>query len=498
MKHAIPTDWDGQTFCRFAICWPDSPLWRALLRGLVTEPARGFFWDEKTGYIKGVLADFRQTMDYNLQLERVIMSCQDATELINALNANFAALNQTLQGLQLSVTVEPASPTITVEPASPTIDVTCAPDVNLTCSGGVFGPGGPSSPGYGPYGQGPINQPPANPGQSTPGPGPGGYQPPASWPGTVEEYDEYKCKAANFLVDGYINYVDGWTRNYENIGSVNDITSWMLALFGATPWIALLSPSALVVLASYLATIEVGLAVSEQFLDEYLDYLKSERENWVCDFYNAPSVDGARSVATNYVGGGGVVAWPQFIRDFHVDVMFKNYALNILFEEYPPAATYEGSVDCSGCEEPCAKYEELFTSDDGNLNGYVRSGEFGTVSDSITGSALQIGISGTPGGAYWTKALSNVNIAAGDYFHCRISHSDSITVRITLIFADLTEAVLFSYGTALGPITDVHIDLSAYAGKSVSEISFYYAKYGSVTINTHYVVIDCNSTYAES
>ncbi|MCK6627828.1 MAG: hypothetical protein L6R45_21960 [Anaerolineae bacterium] len=86
MKHAIPTDWDGQTFCRFAICWPDSPLWRALLRGLVTEPARGFFWDEKTGYIKGVLADFRQTMDYNLQLECVIMSCGDASEVVAAIN----------------------------------------------------------------------------------------------------------------------------------------------------------------------------------------------------------------------------------------------------------------------------------------------------------------------------------------------------------------------------------------------------------------------------
>ena len=37
-----------------SICWPDSLLWRVLLRGLVTEPARGFFWDERTGWVKDV------------------------------------------------------------------------------------------------------------------------------------------------------------------------------------------------------------------------------------------------------------------------------------------------------------------------------------------------------------------------------------------------------------------------------------------------------------
>ena len=77
MKMPIPDDWDGVSFCRYAICWPDSPLWKIVLRGLVTEPTRGYFWDERTGSIIGVLAQIRQTMDYNIRLEEVIMACGD-------------------------------------------------------------------------------------------------------------------------------------------------------------------------------------------------------------------------------------------------------------------------------------------------------------------------------------------------------------------------------------------------------------------------------------
>lgn len=381
MKHAIPEDWDG-TFCRFSICWPDSVQWRSLLRGLVTEPARGFFWDEKTGSIRGVLSDFRQTVDQNIELECVIMSCSDATALIEALNTNFANLTEAIQALQLAVTVEPASPAITVEPASPAItiepaspdiNVNCSPDVNLTCGGGWSGSYPPPLPGYGPIGQGPIIQPPPNPGQQTPGGGPGGYEPPASWPGEPTEYDVYKCKASYFLVDGYINYVDAWARNWENISSYNTYASWMWGLFESSPWIALLAPEAAMVIAVYLATLEAGLELTEPFLDEYLDYLRGIRDDWACDFYNALSVDEARTVATNYVGGGGIVAWPTAIRDFHVDVMFKNYTLNILFEEYGPAAAYSELIDCSGCEVCQPELELVLGSGDVTPDGSSRT-----------------------------------------------------------------------------------------------------------------------------
>ncbi len=83
----IPDDWDGLSFCRFAICWPDSPLWRVVLRGLVSEPARGFFWDERTGRVTDVLAGFRQTLDYNLELWEVIMACGESSAALNQIAA---------------------------------------------------------------------------------------------------------------------------------------------------------------------------------------------------------------------------------------------------------------------------------------------------------------------------------------------------------------------------------------------------------------------------
>jgi len=346
MKMPIPADWDGQSFCRYAICWPDSPLWKIILRGLVTEPTRGFFWDEKTGSIIGVLSGIRQTMDYNLDLECVIMSCNDATDLIEALNTNFATLVEAIAALQLAVTVEPANPTITVEPASPDINVTCSPDVNVTClGGGSSGPGGLT----GLYGQGPIIQPEPAPGQTVPGPGPGGYEPPATWPGTVEEYDAYKCQAANFLIDGYLDYVQKWQNNYTNLLQVNTLTSIVDLIFGQSWFLLFMSPQAAVVLVWYLATVEFGLDVSAELLEAYEDYLQTNKSPWICELYNAPDVASARTVCINYIGTFGALDLPGDFAAFHSDNLFTNSALNILFEEYGPAVGYEGTEDCLNC-----------------------------------------------------------------------------------------------------------------------------------------------------
>ena len=502
MKHAIPDDWDG-TFCRFAICWPDSVLWRALLRGLVTEPARGFFWDEKTGSIKNILAEFRQTVDQNLDLECVIMTCKDATELIEALNTNFSTLTQAIQALQIGVTVEPASPTITVQPASPTItvqpasptiDVTCTPDVNLSCGGGGFGPGGPTSPGYGPYGQGPIDQPPANPGQTTPGTGPGGYNPPTSWGGQPAEYDEYKCKAANFLVDAYINYVDGWARNLENISSLNDITTWMWAVFEGTPWIALLSPNLVPLIGWYLATLEVGLSVEEAFLDEYLDYLRSVEDEWACDFYNAPTVDAARQVAMNYVGGGGVIAWPTAIRDFHVDVMFKNYVLNVLFEEHNQVLAYSELVDCSSCEEDTLCW--FFTE---GLDGFTYRSTFGTWGTSggslewlSDGAAIQNGV-GNPGySGMISPNFDPYTIQTGDVICVQISNFLSTGAHSQFVGAviDGQEVELStSFGTLSQGAGEVSLD--AYAGQDITQIFLGWYHAGTFWVHIDSIGINC-------
>lgn len=51
MKIPIPSDWNGQDWRCVEVQWPDSPVFIAILQGLLTEVTRGRFWDEKTGLV---------------------------------------------------------------------------------------------------------------------------------------------------------------------------------------------------------------------------------------------------------------------------------------------------------------------------------------------------------------------------------------------------------------------------------------------------------------
>jgi len=58
IKMPIPDDWDGSTGCWVRVWWPNSTLWLALLRGLITNPNYPQFWDERTGDVDQVVSDF--------------------------------------------------------------------------------------------------------------------------------------------------------------------------------------------------------------------------------------------------------------------------------------------------------------------------------------------------------------------------------------------------------------------------------------------------------
>lgn len=49
--YPIPNDWNGTDWECFIIEWPYSEQWVGILRGLITTPLRGRFWDGKTGSI---------------------------------------------------------------------------------------------------------------------------------------------------------------------------------------------------------------------------------------------------------------------------------------------------------------------------------------------------------------------------------------------------------------------------------------------------------------
>ena len=85
MKMPIPDDWDGETFVSYAICWPASDRWRWILRGFITTPQRGRFWDEKTGSILNQQAIGRQIADLNSPMEECAMTCTDVAALTGQL-----------------------------------------------------------------------------------------------------------------------------------------------------------------------------------------------------------------------------------------------------------------------------------------------------------------------------------------------------------------------------------------------------------------------------
>jgi len=76
LQGTIPDDWQGD-YCCYAVEWPSSPQWLAILRGVLVLPSRGRFWDENTGNIIDAQNVIRATYDNNLHLEEVIMSCND-------------------------------------------------------------------------------------------------------------------------------------------------------------------------------------------------------------------------------------------------------------------------------------------------------------------------------------------------------------------------------------------------------------------------------------
>lgn len=77
----IPDDWNGTEWCRFAICWPDSLQWRAILAGFITTPMLGRTWDSATGTITDVQQIGRDIFESNLDWRYSIVStCAESSQ----------------------------------------------------------------------------------------------------------------------------------------------------------------------------------------------------------------------------------------------------------------------------------------------------------------------------------------------------------------------------------------------------------------------------------
>jgi hypothetical protein len=85
MRWHIPQDWNGIDWDCCLLFYPDSPDWKAIVRGHLQSIVRGWNWDETTGSVKDVQAIARLiplTFDPTAETRQIpevaeIMSCLD-------------------------------------------------------------------------------------------------------------------------------------------------------------------------------------------------------------------------------------------------------------------------------------------------------------------------------------------------------------------------------------------------------------------------------------
>lgn len=347
MRMPIPNDWTGE-YCKFSICWPNSEKWRGILRGLITEAARGFFWDERTGSVVGAQLAVKETFDYNLRLWEVIMACESADALAS-LSASINNLASRLSGGGMS---------------------SCCADELVSSGGGISG--SYTDPTLGEF---PIfgTEPPL-------------FIEPETFPDGYEDLTEYrvdKCEVANLIVSGAV----GSLRGLGALGVFNYIALAGLVVLAITGMIVF--PPAFVPMAA----LALGfLAAEVTVLSELADYIEENREDWVCAMYNADGVEDALAaiaelldVAIGLLSLDGAIG--AAVKTIGL-LMFNGDTLNQLFKK-TAHLTYAGA-DCSACEEGCT--EPLFAD---IAFGEVTDGAFATcgvtmVSDNVGGGLNRI------------------------------------------------------------------------------------------------------------
>lgn len=366
---------------------------------------------------------------------------------------------------------------------------------NIACSvcGGTSSGGCGCTPG-----SGPVVQPDEAPGQPAPGT-PDPENPPPNYPPSgAPAYDVYKCAAAQFLVDQYGIYVNNFT---SLSGILSTYTAAILSLMGANLFFAPFSPffTALIsavssgFLWSYLLTVLPGLSGLAALFGTYKSNLDAAREDFICALYEAQDVSAARSVISTFITDAMPVGIPAGWVSYHLDNLFPNNVLNILFELYQPAADYDGGFDCTNCIEvtPCWEFTETIEdwSAGEQFPSFEPGGSYGSVSwTSDNGGKLNLTLE-TQGPNQYGSAVSPLFshvIEMGDYICVDIN---SVTPAGSLniyggLLIDGAEVQWFTpnTGNAVGISA---ISLNTWVGQELQQI---YLGYGRSNTSPNVVV----------
>lgn len=474
MEMPIPSDWDGETYCKYEVCWPDSTNWKAILRGLVTEPARGWFWDANSGNLLETLSKFRATMVNNIELREVILSCNDEQfeRLIAALNA-----------INLSVSVSGGGG--------------CCPDGG----GGI--------------------QPPAQPGTEGETPPPGFEEPTDSEgnpiaPGSLP-YQTRKCKVANLIHFQNVAIIDKiiasdfltWTAETYGFALTQLQLIALSYLLGelATPWPIV--DGLLAVIVGWSSGLLSEL-LGETDMDELKLALEDNEQELVCAIYNSQSAiqatnDYLQVLADNGVSIGNRQVMLAIMVPKLVNLAFFRDAQKEAIED--AITNFVGPVDCDLCGGCDDANDVIFdfvdsitgwtlqpgvTFSDANYNTLVGAG---VLSWNEPNESIQLAMgSGTPNSRMTAIVPISHTIQEGDGFYCQTQVAVG-TITFNWFLAENDGTVIVAGGFGTGGNTTQARDLTEFAGVEVGYIGLWAAKAQNTSfeLNVPYVRISCEA-----
>lgn len=99
----IPDDWDGTTWECYFLTFPKSVQWDAILRGLISIPTRGRFWEAQSGSILAAQAVGREIVKRNQE-----MDCNDLITVLQEIRDNIDQV-KVVQEQNVSITTQMSS-----------------------------------------------------------------------------------------------------------------------------------------------------------------------------------------------------------------------------------------------------------------------------------------------------------------------------------------------------------------------------------------------------
>lgn len=430
MRLPIPDDWEGE-YCRYAVCWPNSPQWLGILRGLLTQAARGWSWDEKSGDLLDVLKVMRDVLDKNLELDEVLMTCNDA---------NLRSIAQAIRQLA---------------------DAQCCDGAATDDQPRAFIPDGEGGtiPWIGP----PLIELPE--GQDYPD----GY-------GSVAEWEVGRCNVAYAIVDGLIRVLQifAGTQPFDFASITALITITTLGII-TVPIIAI---PALVSALGLMLT-------SRNVFNDAATYIQNNRTELACILYSTNPIGSIINAVSDFLDQMIVAILASGVARAIKAVIILLLNPTVINKLYQFAGISGGAGDdCSACTSECeVMFEHNFLNS--VVNGWSQASTTctgfntsGTQTFSPTATGLRIGAGGGSGGlSQFIMEYSGLDlgtIGPSQFIRMtgrRLAENNFCRLTIETSLSGCSLIGTFSYsGTAL---LNKDFPIGQFAGQDLVKISFY-------------------------